>query len=70
MRKEYDFKPAHQNPYIKQLKKQVTIRLNQETISYFKEMATKEGMPYQMLINLYLNDCANAKKKINIKWAA
>lgn len=70
MRKEYDFKSARQNPYIKQLKKQVTIRLSQETIEYFKEMAEKEGMPYQTLINLYLNECANAKKKINIHWAA
>ena len=54
MRKEYDFSKAKKNPYAILLKKQVTIRLDEGTIKYFKELATAAGIPYQTLINLYL----------------
>jgi uncharacterized protein (DUF4415 family) len=69
MRKEYDFSNAKQNPYAKRLKKQVTIRLDEDTIKYFKELSDKIGMPYQNLINLYLRDCAVSAKKLNLKWS-
>ena len=40
------------------LKKPVTIRLDEATITYFKDLADETGIPYQTLINLYLRDCA------------
>ena len=69
MRKEYDFSDSKKNPYTHLLKKQVTIRLGTEVISYFKELSRKMGIPYQNLINLYLKDCADAKKKPQLHWA-
>ena len=69
MRKEYDFSKSVKNPYVKKLKKQISIRIEKETIDYFKGVASKTGIPYQNLINLYLRDCAESHKKLNIKWA-
>jgi len=54
MRDSYDFSESIKNPYAKRLKKQITIRLDKNTISYFKAMAEDKGIPYQSLINLYL----------------
>ncbi|HSW76854.1 MAG TPA: BrnA antitoxin family protein [Candidatus Saccharimonadales bacterium] len=68
MKKEYDFSKAKKNPYLQALKKQVTIRLDSETINYFKSMATENDIPYQTLINLYLRDCAKKNKRFDIKW--
>jgi uncharacterized protein (DUF4415 family) len=55
-----------ENPYAKRLKKQVTIRLDEDTIGYFKQLADDKGIPYQSLINLYLRDCAQNHK--DLKW--
>ena len=68
MRKEYDFSRAKKNPYAARLKRRVTIRLDQATIGYFKELAEETGIPYQTLINLYLRDCAESKKKVEFAW--
>jgi predicted DNA binding CopG/RHH family protein len=68
MRKEYDFSKAKKNPYASLLKKQVTIRLDDATIKYFKELATNAGIPYQTLINLYLRDCAASGRKLAMQW--
>lgn len=68
MRKNYDFSKSVPNPYAKRLKKQITIRLDEETIAYFKEMAEEKGIPYQSLINLYLRDCADSEKRLEINW--
>ena len=68
MRKEYDFSNAKPNPYAAQLKKQITIRLDEDAISYFKLISADVGMPYQSLINLYLRDCAATKRKLNFNW--
>jgi uncharacterized protein (DUF4415 family) len=72
MRKEYDLTKlkGRRNPYAKHLKKQVTIRLGVDVISYFKELAEETGIPYQNLINLYLRDCVASKKKPTLKWAS
>ena len=56
------------NPYAKILKKQITIRLNSSAIDYFKNMAKEVGIPYQVLIDSYLTDCAISKRRLNIKW--
>ncbi len=69
MRKEYDFSKSKKNPYAKLLKRQITIRIEDETIDYFKNLATESGIPYQNLINLFLRDCAQEQKKLVVKWA-
>jgi uncharacterized protein (DUF4415 family) len=68
MRKIYDFSNARSNPYVKRLKKQVTIRLEEEVILYFKALSTETGIPYQNLINLYLRDCAASNRKLALGW--
>ncbi len=68
MRKEYDFSKARKNPYASQLKKQVTIRLDEESIGYFKSLSEEVGIPYQSLINLYLRDCAATGRKLAMRW--
>lgn len=68
MKKEYDFSKAKKNPYIHELKKQVTIRLDMDTIDYFKHLSEDNGIPYQTLINLYLRDCAQKHKKLLMEW--
>jgi predicted DNA binding CopG/RHH family protein len=69
MRKEYDFSKSRKNPYSRALKKQITIRLEEETINYFKKLATESGIPYQNLINMFLRECAQTQKKPVMKWA-
>ena len=68
MRKHYDFSDSVQNPYAQKLKKQITIRLDEDTIEYFKNMAEEKGIPYQSLINLYLRDCAQAHRDLKLQW--
>ena len=70
MKAEYDFSKmkSRRNPYASKLKKPVTIRLSEDVIDYFKEMSDESGVPYQSLINLYLRDCANQHRKIDILW--
>jgi len=68
MRKEYDFSQSRPNPYAKQLKRQVTIRLDVTTVEYFKKIAAEMGMPYQNLINMFLRDCAVTKRRPMIQW--
>ena len=68
MKKEYDFSNAKKNPYVKGLKKQVTMGLDAETIDYFKNLSDHNGIPYQTLINLYLRDCAQKHKKLRMDW--
>ena len=70
MRKEYDFSKSIKNPYTRKLKKQITIRLESETVAYFKKLAEETDIPYQKLINLYLRDCAQNKLKPSIKWSS
>ena len=68
MRKEYDFSKmkGRKNPYAKVLKKQVTLRLGVDVIEYFKEMAGETGIPYQNLVNLYLRQCVQSRKKLTV----
>lgn len=67
VRKEYDFSKSVKNPYAKHLTTQDTLHLGTDVIAYFKDLADETGIPYQSLINLYLRDCVQAKKKL--KWA-
>lgn len=70
MLEEYDIDKLNPrpNPYAKELKKQVTIKIAPRVIDYFKNEASETGIPYQTLINLYLVDCVNEKKKLNMSW--
>jgi len=69
MKKHYDFSKGKRNPYVKRLKKQVTIRLDRATIDYFKRLSEQTEIPYQTLINLYLRDCAVHEKRLHLEWA-
>ncbi len=70
MRDHYDFSTmkGRKNPYVRMLKQPVTIRLDRDTVTYFKSMAVETGLPYQQLINLYLRDCAVHHRELEMKW--
>ena len=68
MKREYDFSRGRKNPYPARVKKPVTIRLDEATVSYFKGLAIETGIPYQTLINLFLRDCAENKKEPAVSW--
>jgi len=71
VRDHYDFSKmkGRKNPYTKYLKQPVTMRLDRDTVAYFKSMAEEQGIPYQTLINLYLRDCADNERKLQMEWA-
>jgi len=70
MREHYDFSKmkGKKNPYIKYLKQPVTMRLDRDSVDYFKSLAGESGIPYQTLINLYLRDCAANERKLDMQW--
>lgn len=68
VKKSYDFTKSAKNPYAKDLKQQITIRLDPESIRYFKKLAEETGVSYQNLIDLYLQDCARTQRQPSIKW--
>lgn len=68
LEKEFDFSKAVKNPYVRAMKKQVTINLDQTVIIYFKTKAEETGIPYQTLINLYLKDCATHNRNLELTW--
>ena len=70
MKAEYDLSKlkARRNPYASKLKKPVSMRLSEDVVAYFKDMADEAGVPYQSLINLYLRDCVMQHRKVQIAW--
>ena len=68
MRSEYDFSRSVPNPYVNKLKKQISIRIDNDTIEYFKTLAAQTAIPYQSLINLFLAECASKKLKPSVLW--
>jgi len=70
MKAEYDLSQmkSRKNPYASKLKRSVTIRLGEDVVGYFKQMAESSGVPYQSLINLYLQDCVRKHRTIDISW--
>ncbi len=68
MRKEYDFSKPQKNPYASKLKRQITIRVDEDTIKYFQALTRDLGIPYQTLMNMYLRDCAATQKKLTLQW--
>jgi predicted DNA binding CopG/RHH family protein len=71
MKAEYDLSKlkSRKNPYASKLKKPVTMRLSQDVIVYFKNMAEQAGIPYQSLINLYLSVCVTQHRQVQIAWS-
>ncbi len=71
MRAHYDFSKmkGKKNLYAKYLKQPVTINLDRDSVDYFKSLAEESGIPYQTLINLYLRDCADKERKLDMKWS-
>jgi hypothetical protein len=68
MRDEYDFSESMPNPYVKNLKPQVTIPVEDDVIQYFQQLAEETGIPYQNLMYLYLKDCVRSKRKPSLEW--
>lgn len=70
MRDHYNFSKmkGKRNPYTKYLKQSVTMRLDRDSVDYFKSLAEETGIPYQTLINLYLRDCAMNQRKLKMAW--
>jgi len=70
MREHYDFSnmKGKKNPYVKYLKQPVTMRMDKDSLDYFKSLSEESGIPYQTLINLYLRDCAANARKLDLKW--
>ncbi|MFT6100830.1 MAG: hypothetical protein ACJAYF_003391 [Arenicella sp.] len=70
MKKEYDLSKmkVRKNPYISKLKRQVTIRMSDDIIEYFKDMSEDTGIAYQSLINLYLKDCVENDRRPDLSW--
>ena len=66
MRAEYDFSNARRNPYTSNDMKQITLNLDTNTLNYFKDIASKTGIPYQILISSYLKDCVKKRHKLDI----
>ena len=64
----YDFSKGKRNPYARQLKQSVTMRIDRNTLDYFKTLAGELDVPYQTLINLYLRDCATTGRRPAMTW--
>jgi uncharacterized protein (DUF4415 family) len=72
MKAEYDLTKmkSRRNPYARRLKKQITLRLDPDVIEYFKQKSEENGIPYQTLINLYLQDCRAAGRDLKMTWSS
>jgi len=70
MRKEYNLKKLkwEKNPYIKYLKKPITIRVDEDVLEYFKLISNKEHIPYQSLINSFLRFCKEKRLNPHVDW--
>jgi len=72
MKKEYDLAKmkSRKNPFARRLRKQVTLRMGVQVIDYFKELAEETGIPYQNLINLYLQECVEKHRRPSMEWVS
>ncbi len=65
MREEYDFSSSRQNPYTERLRKPVTMNIDIANIDYFKAESARTGVPYQVIINMYLTECREQGKHLS-----
>ncbi len=72
MEKEYDLAAmkSRPNPYAERLKKQITLRVSENVIEYFEGIARETGVPYDILIDLYLRDCVASHRKLKLRWVS
>ncbi len=72
MDEQYDLgaMKSRPNPYAKKLKKQITLRLSGNVIEYFEGIAKETGIPYDVLIDLYLRDCVASHRRLKMRWAS
>ena len=56
------------NPHLRKPKKQLTIRLDEDTIDYLRALAEKNGISYRNPINLELRDSAQSNRNLNMQW--
>lgn len=70
MRKEYDLKKMNMkpNPYLKKLKKSITLRIDSDVLEYFKLLSEQTHTPYQTLLNDFLRSCKDQKLKPKTVW--
>jgi predicted DNA binding CopG/RHH family protein len=70
MRDHYDFSrmKSWRNPYHGRIKHPITIRIEEGSLVYFKQLAEEYEMPYQSLINMYLRDCVKKRKRPSTDW--
>jgi len=70
VRAQYDFSAASRNPYVSQVRKTISIRLDERALGYFKDLGQETGVPYQSLINMYLMECAAEGKRPRFRKAS
>ena len=70
MKREYDLSKMKwiRNPYIKYLKRPITIRIDQDIVQYFKDLSEELNQPYQRLMNRALRDYVSHSKKPSADW--
>ena len=72
MKAEYDLSKmkSRKNPFAQRLKRQITMRIGVNVIAYFKALAKETGIPYQNLMDFYLQECVVTKKRPSLTWAS
>ncbi len=58
MKKEYDFSSGERGRFSRPRRVQKTLRLDEDVLKFFQNMAKAAGIPYQTLINLTLRKFA------------
>lgn len=66
MKKEYDFSKGKRGKFYRPNKVQKTIRLDEDILKYFNNVAKRTGIPYQTLINMCLRKFANEESELVI----
>ena len=70
MKKNYDFSEAVKNPYAKLLKKQLTIRVDTDTIGYFQELAQEYAVPRRCMLHRFREDLERAAENPAPRWVS
>lgn len=68
MKDHYDFSQSVKNPYFRDLQEPITLQLKEDVLNYFKQLSEETGIPFQNLIILYLQDCVQQQRKLNLEW--
>lgn len=63
---EYDFSNAIPNPYFERLSTELTFRLDNTTLAYFKKLADQYGWDAERMISVYLRHIAGISLKFDL----